>query len=232
MLKKNFDVVDSNNVTIEQLNNLSPDLFVVAAYGKILSPELLKIPTHGALNIHPSLLPKYRGPTPVQTVILNGDTETGVTIIVLDNELDHGPILVQQTESILPTDTAQSLHERLFKIGAKLLDKNIDQYLNDSIKLKQQEHKKAIYTKHLTRTDGYINISDSRLKKDILDRMTRAYHPWPGVWTKWKVESGKLKIIKFLPGEKIQVEGKKPMSYKDFINGYPDAKSVILPMIK
>lgn len=233
VLKKQFDVLHLRGENVATPWELNADLFVIAAYGKILSPELLKIPTHGALNIHPSLLPKYRGPTPVQTAILNGDNETGVSIIVLDEQLDHGPIVAQKTEPILPTDTTQSLHERLFKIGAELLDQNIQKYIKGQIKGSPQDDSKATFTKKLTRGDGFFDLANPPSPQQ-LDRMIHAFHPWPGAWTHLRQGSrfaarrvggqAKLKVVKFLPENKIQIEGGKPMNYKDFLNGYPEAK--------
>ncbi len=234
----------SNPTFNSQLSTLNFQFGILAYFGLLVPNDILSMFTKGILNIHPSLLPKYRGPTPVQTAILNGDKKTGVTIIKLDEKIDHGPILAQVEEPILANDTAETLYERLFKLGANLLGKNIDQYLNNSIKLKQQDHKKATYTKHLARTDGYIdfNPQSPQYPKSLqyLNRMIRAYYPWPGVWSKIRIRNpfgpssgrGHESRIMFLPNQKIQVEGKKPMSYKDFINGYPNAKSVILPMIK
>lgn len=216
--------------------NLKSDLGILAYFGLLVPNDILNIFPKDIVNIHPSLLPKYRGPTPVQTAILNGEKKTGVTIIKLDEQIDHGPILAQVEEPILANDTAETLHERLFKIGADLLRKNIDQYLNGSILLTSQDDKKATYTKHLTRADGFINLDPQSPQypksPQQLDRMIRAYHPWPGVWTKWKMANDKWKILKFLPNKKIQIEGGKPMSYKDFINGYPNAKGVILPILQ
>ncbi|PIR79772.1 MAG: hypothetical protein COU25_03640 [Candidatus Levybacteria bacterium CG10_big_fil_rev_8_21_14_0_10_35_13] len=231
-LKENFDVVKVinspqqwNNKTIEQLSNLNPDLFVVVSYGQILPKKLLDIPKLAAINIHPSLLPKYRGSTPVQTAILNGDKTTGVTIIKLDEHMDHGPIIEQFEEPILPTDTFESLIQRLFEKSADALVHVIMHY-NEN-KLKPQNHSKATFTKLLKRDDGYINLSLLEIGnwKLEIDRKIRAYYPWPGVWVKTIVSEKNEKIIKFLPNKKIQVEGKKEMSYKDFLNGYPDADS-------
>jgi methionyl-tRNA formyltransferase len=186
----------------------------------------LNIFPKGIINIHPSLLPKYRGPTPVQTAILNGDNTTGLTIIKLDEQVDHGPILAQRKEPILENDTAESLYERLFKLSASSIVSTIELYLKGKIELRKQNHAKATFTKRLSREDGHIDLQNPPAK-EIFDRMIRAYDPWPGVWTKWKMENGKWKIVKFLPEKKIQVEGKKLMSYKDFVNGYPEAKDLI-----
>lgn len=227
-----------NNETIEQLKITQVPVAVLAYFGLILPQEVLDIFPKGIINVHPSLLPQYRGPTPGQTALLNGDKETGISIIKLDEEVDHGPILVQKIEPIHPDDTAETLYERLFTKGAEMLVSSLHGYLNGELELKEQDHSKATFTDHLTRNSGYFDITNPPSQKQ-LDCMIRAYYPWPGVWTKVDLGSDpregrtlQQKIIKFLPEKKLQVEGKKPMSYKDFINGYPDAKSAILPLLQ
>lgn len=215
-----------NNEIIEQLNNINSPIAVLAYFGLILPNNVLDIFPKGIINIHPSLLPKYRGPTPGQSAIISGDDKTGVTIIKLDAEVDHGPILNQKEEKILPTDTAETLYDRLFNIGANLLPKVLQLYLDGKITLKEQNHNLASFTPHLSRTDGYIDVTNPPAAEK-LDRMIRAYYPWPGVWTRLKINDERLKIVKFLPNKMVQVEGKKPMSYKDFVNGYPNAKEIM-----
>ncbi len=203
------------------LNTESP-VAILADFGLIIPKEILNAFPKGIINIHPSLLPKHRGSTPVQTAILNGDKITGVSIIKLDKEVDHGPILAQEKEKILDTDTADILYKRLFEKGANLLLKILNSYLKDELKPIAQNHKKATFTSRLTRESGFVDIKNPP-SPEKLQQMIKAYFPWPGVWTKTKL-NGVEKIIKFLPDQKIQVEGKKPMSYKDFINGYPEIK--------
>ena len=206
-----------------QLSNVNCQIAVLANFGLIIPKQILNAFTKGIINIHPSLLPKYRGPTPVQSAILNGEKTTGVSIMKLDDKIDHGPILAQEKEEILPLDTAESLYKRLFEKGANLLLKVINKYLEGDLKLTPQNHKKATFTNRLTRQDGYVDVSNevtAVTKKDMLERMIRAYFPWPGAWTNIRIND-KLLRIKLLPENKIQVEGKKPMTYKDFLNGYP-----------
>jgi len=226
---------------VKRIQSTKATLGVLASFGAILPSEILDLFPRGIINVHPSLLPKYRGPTPVQTAILNGEKTTGVTIIKLDSEIDHGPILAQEKEEILPLDTAENLYERLFRTGGEMLPNILTKYLEGSLKPLAQNHNIATFTKHLTRQDGYIEISKvihsaSSGQKSKFDRMIRAYHPWPGVYTKSKINSAlqnqKLKIIKFLPDKKIQVEGRKPMSYKDFINGYPEVKQLLEKLLE
>jgi len=229
-IKHKVPYLSTTSLSISNLKsyiiNLKSPLAILASFGAIIPEEILNIFPKGIINIHPSLLPKYRGPTPVQTAILNGATTTGVTIIKLDEQVDHGPILAQRKEPILENDTAESLYERLFKLSASSIVSTIELYLKGKIELRKQNHAKATFTKRLSREDGHIDLQNPPAK-EIFDRMIRAYDPWPGVWTKWKMENGKWKIVKFLPEKKIQVEGKKPMSYKDFVNGYPEAKDLI-----
>ncbi|RJQ37331.1 hypothetical protein C4559_03755 [Candidatus Microgenomates bacterium] len=203
------------------------DFLVVADYGLLLPKKLLDLPKYAPLNVHPSLLPKYRGPTPGQSAILNGDKETGVTIIKLDEQIDHGPILAQEVESILKSDTADVLYERLFKKGSGLITSIIRIIrVNKRMEEKPQDEEKATFTKKLSKQDGFIDLENLLPAGGKIDRMIRAYYPWPNAWTQLRIKNKELRI-KFLPGKKVQVEGKNPMDYKDFINGYPDAKEII-----
>jgi methionyl-tRNA formyltransferase len=205
--------------------NLKSPVAVLADFGLIIPEEILSAFPKGIINLHPSLLPKYRGPTPVQTAILKGEKTTGISIIKLDKEVDHGPVLCQEKEEILSSDTAETLYKKLFEKGASLLPNVLNKYLKDDLKLVAQEHEKATFTKPLTRQDGFIDLSSSlEIKK--LKLKIFAYYPWPGVWFKTKLNDTE-KIIKLLPGDRLQVEGKKPMTYKDFLNGYPEAKEIL-----
>ena len=215
--------IEFDNKTLSEIEKLNPDLFVVAAYGKILPDKLLEIPKLGGINVHPSLLPKYRGPSPIQNAILNGDEKTGVTIIKMDEQMDHGPILKQIEDTIQPTDTFQALAERLFQKSVELLKDVISDY-ND-IKPTTQDESKVTFTKLITKQDGLIDPENPPEKEKFL-KMIRAFYPWPGVWIKYGL-SGKEVVIKLLPEERIQVEGKKPMSFKDFKNGYENGEEFL-----
>jgi len=195
---------------------LTTDLFVVASYGKIIPKNLLNMAKYGALNVHPSLLPKYRGPSPVQATILNGDEASGVTIFKMDASVDHGPIVIARGISLTGKEDFLTLINKLFQLGAKLLIKIIPDFIAGKMKPYGQNHVKASFCQRLKRDSGYFPI-DNPPAPDQLDRMIRAYFPWPGVWTRWKDH-----IVKFLPEGKIQMEGKKAISKKDFLNGYPD----------
>lgn len=209
----------------EQLKVLQPDFFVVAAYGKIIPQSILDIPTHGAVNIHPSLLPQYRGPSPIQTAILNGDTQTGTTLILMDEEIDHGPILLQKPYPIASSDTFDTLAIKLFQLSAELLPTTMQQWSNKTISPIPQNHDKATFTNHITKQDGHFDSENPPLPEK-LDRMIRAYYPWPNAWTRVRIKNSELRV-KLLPQKMIQVEGGKPMSNKDLLNGYPELKETL-----
>lgn len=206
-LAKHFTIVDSLN---------EADLAVVAAYGKILTKEELNAPKYGSINVHPSLLPKYRGPSPIQSAILNGDKVSGISIIKMDEEMDHGPLLYQESLELSDMDTFDSLSKKMFLRAAEVLPKIIEDFIAGNTTPKEQNHDKATFCKILTRESGYFDINNPP-SPEQLDRMIRAYYPWPGTWTKWKG-----KIVKLHPGGVIQMEGKKAIPLKDFLNGYPD----------
>lgn len=155
-------------------------LNIVCDYGLILPEELLYTVKHGSINIHPSLLPLYRGPAPIQNAILNNDQETGVTIMLMDKEMDHGPILAQKNLVTKPDETYPELALRLAQIGGELLIKTLPDYLNNKIQPKPQNHKKATYTKMLKRKDGKIDWTWPAKK---IYNQYRALQPWPGVYT-------------------------------------------------
>lgn len=204
--------------------NLKSNLAILADFGLILPNKILNLFPKGIINLHPSLLPKYRGPSPVQTAILNGDKKTGISIIKLDGKIDHGPIIFQKGENILEFDTAEDVYKNLFKIGSEYLIQAIKLYTNNNT-LISQDDSKATFTVLLKKADGFIDF-DNPPPAERIKTMIRAYFPWPGVFFKTNL-SGKEKVIKLLPNEKIQVEGKKPMRYKDFMNGYPKGGKVL-----
>jgi methionyl-tRNA formyltransferase len=249
----------NNPEFVEQLKNLlnakrstlNASIGVVAAYGKIIPAEIINLPRLGILNIHPSLLPKYRGPTPIQTTILNGEKETGVTIIKIDEEVDHGPILANYKIQISNDKNFQELQNNLAKLGAELLIKILPDYLAGKITPQPQDHSQATFTKKFTRDDARINWNKTA---EEIDRQIRALNPEPGVWTTW---NGKiLKILEAeVTGERsgqngqvsqdenktvvgtakglivlkiIQPEGKKSMSAENFVRGNQDFIGAIL----
>lgn len=203
---------------------IKPDLIAVAAYGQILPKEILEIPKYGCLNVHPSLLPKYRGPSPIQATILNGDKETGVTIMLMDEKMDHGPIIANCELRIANYKyILKELEKKLANLGAELLVETISKWLNGEIKSKPQNESKATYTKILKRKDGKI---DWQKPDEEIERQIRAFNPWPGTYTIYNE-----KILKILKAEvfnnkliikEVQLEGRKPMSFEDFLLGHPN----------
>jgi methionyl-tRNA formyltransferase len=165
---------------VEQIAALQPDVGVVAAYGEILRKNVLAIPPLGYINIHPSLLPRYRGPAPVAGAILAGDDETGVTIMRLDAKMDSGPILAQRRAPLPPDVRAKELTDALFRLGAALLVETLAPYAAGQIAPIPQDDSQATYTALLRKSDGAIDWSAPAAR---IERMTRAYDPWPSAWT-------------------------------------------------
>lgn len=209
------------------------DLGILAAYGKIIPEFLISNFKFSILNIHPSLLPKYRGASPVQAAIAAGDKETGVSIIKMDAEIDHGPIISQFKEEILPEDTTGTLRTRLFARSAEVLIELLPAYLAGKIKPKEQDHSQASYTKILKKEDGYLDLA--KTKPEIAERFIRAMDPWPGAWTYLKPDDqgSKAKRLKILKAhldinhqslilDTVQLEGKNPVSWKQFKEAYPE----------
>ncbi len=208
----------------KDIKKIKPDLVIVANFGKILPRDVLAIPRYGCLNIHPSLLPKYRGATPIQSAILNDDKETGVTIILMDEKIDHGPIISNSKFKIKNSKlTYRELHNELAKLGAKLLIETIPRWIKGKIKPRLQDESEATYTKILTWEDGRI---DWKKPIDYIERQVRALNPEPGTYTLYKE-----KILKILETEiqnnkliikKVHLAGKKSMSFEDFLRGHQD----------
>ncbi|MDE2025134.1 MAG: methionyl-tRNA formyltransferase [Patescibacteria group bacterium] len=214
-----------NETFIQELKKLVCPVAVLADFGLIVSNELINVFPKGIVNIHPSLLPQYRGPTPGQSAILSGKQETGVSVMLIDEQIDHGPLLAQEKTPIEPSDTADTLYARLFIIGSVLISNSLRSYLENTLTLIPQDDAAATFTKILTRQDGFID-SSFLPTHEKLQLMIRAYYPWPGVWTKLNL-FGTEKIVKLLPNKILQVEGKKPMTAKDFLNGYPETRELL-----
>lgn len=201
---------------------LQVDAFVVVSYGKILPQWLLDFPKHGAVNVHGSLLPRWRGASPIQAATAAGDEKTGVTIMKLDAEMDHGPILAQAEEKILATDTGGSLHDRLAILGAKTLPDILAGTLDGNIAPKEQDHALATSCKTLTREDGRLDFTKPAQE---IERLVRAYDPWPGTWT--EVEGKRMKIlsVRVVSNEKLEIislqpEGGSAMSASEYVRGH------------
>lgn len=210
--------------TLEKIKALKPDFLVVEDYGLILPNELLAIPSIAALNIHHSLLPKFRGPSPAPATILSGEKTSGVTIITMAEKVDAGDIISQETYPLKPDETTDSLLRVLNQLGAtKMVD--VLQHFQE-YKPVSQDGSKATFTSYMKKTDGLVDLANPPAP-DMLDRMIRAYYPWPGVWTRVQGRDNRPKIVKFYPEKKIQMEGKKPMSIKEFLNGYPELRETI-----
>jgi len=205
-------------------NNLpEADMGICAAFGMIIPKEVLNHFKYGILNIHPSLLPKYRGASPIQSAIVNGDTTTGVTIIKMDEKMDHGPILTSFKEEILPDDTFETLRIRLFERSVEVLLNLIPNFIKSKIHLKPQDENLATFCKIVSKQDGFINLEKD--SPESIEAKQRAYSPWPGIWTNLK-NGKRLKILKChldkdeLILDEVQLEGKGPVSWNQFKSAY------------
>lgn len=170
--------IKKNESFITALRELQADAFVVVAYGKILSETILEIPPHGVVNVHPSLLPLYRGPSPMQAAIRNGDLETGISIMKIDEQMDHGPILDQEKIKLHHDMTATDLEAAVHEKGPRLLLKTLYEYIAGNIAPSPQKDDHATYCGLLTRADGFVQPTD--LAQTVWNKW-RAYYPWPGV---------------------------------------------------
>ena len=229
-----------------QIANLNPALIVLVAYGEYVPPALLDLPQHGSINVHPSLLPRWRGSTPIQSAILAGDKETGVTIIKMDRGFDTGPILAQRRVSIDHDESHPKLASRLAQLGAELVAETIPAWLRDEITPQPQDNAQATLTQTLKREDGLI---DWTRPAEELARRVRALQPWPSTYTYW--DGRLLKVLRAgavasqgegEPGSvvrtpdgnllvnsgegalqllDVQLEGKPPSEARALLNGYP-----------
>lgn len=179
---------------VAQLAAWEPEVIVVAAFGQILPPDVLDLPPHGCLNVHASLLPRWRGAAPVQAAILAGDEVTGVTIMQMDAGLDTGPILARREEPIRPDDTRETLEERLARLGATLLVETLPPYLAGKLTPRPQPEESATYAAQLRKEDGRLDWSRPAVE---LDRRVRAFTPWPGAFTTWRGQ--RLRVLQAAP---------------------------------
>lgn len=239
---------------LQEIKDIGADLFILSAYAKIIPKEYIDIPPLGTINIHPSLLPKYRGPSPIQEAILSGEKKTGVTLIVMDEEFDHGPMLIQKELNIEPRDTYDTLHDKLSELSAKILVEVLPGYIEGKIKPTEQDHSKATYTKIFTRKDGEIDWKESAEK---IDRQIRALGHEPGMHTFYEGRTIKMMKIHEAESDKrdfkkepgtvildnkeyfvqtgkgslklveIQIAGKGRVSPREFANGHPDFDGTI-----
>jgi len=249
------EIAQSNNVefiqpkklrdpkVFEKLKSWAPDLIVVAAFGQILHQEVLDLPRLGCINVHASLLPRWRGAAPIQAAILHGDEITGITIMKMDAGIDTGPILNQKFIRIKPDDTSESLRKSLSYLGADLLLETIPDYFSGSVKAHPQPDTEVTYASLLKKDDGLLDFSKKAYE---LDRQIRAFYPWPGTFMEIGGERLKVLSAKIVdkaglePGErgqlcgypmvgtaqgalvleKVQPAGKKAMDGKIFLNGF------------
>ena len=248
-----------NNVEEQsRLAETNADVFVVVAYGRILPSELLQIPPMGVVNVHPSLLPRYRGPSPVVNAILDGQSQTGVTVMLLDEGMDTGPILAQSTPTQLTGDEKGSaLQERLFKEGVAMLPGVLEGLGDGSITPTPQDDALATTTGLIERSDGEIDWLTS---SEHIDRMVRAYDPWPGTFTSWNGKGLKIldasvvkvadeppagsiepgRVVKadgrllvgagsgWLEINRVQLEGRQAVAADDFLRGQPEFEGATL----
>ena len=231
--------------SIEQLASLTPDLIVVAAFGQILPQAILELPPHGCLNVHASLLPRWRGASPVQAAILHGDPETGVSIMRMDAGLDTGPIVAQRTTPIDAGETGGTLSTRLAQLGAELLVEVLPAYLAGEIAPAPQDESQATHAPRIKKDDGLIDL---KLPAAQLARQIRAFEPSPGSYLQWNgrrllVRAARAAAIgQAAPGqvfemdrrpaigtgdgalvlERVQPEGKRSMDGQSFLQGWPD----------
>ena len=236
----------------EHLRKLHPNLFVVVAYGQILPKSLLKIPEYGAVNVHASLLPKYRGASPIAWAILKGEEMTGVTTMIMDEGMDTGNILLQAEIPIAKEETAETLHNRLASLGAQLLVETLEKMKSGNIRAIPQDHSKATCAPLLNKEDGHI---DWRKEAEEIDRQVRAFNVWPGAFTglnrqllkifrgevRKRIPTGKAGTVIWVGSDfieveagkdsflikEVQLEGKRRMDVRDFLSGHAIAVGTV-----
>jgi len=216
----------------QELQANSYKLSIVASYGKIIPDDILNIPKFGVLNVHPSLLPAYRGPSPIESALLDGLTTTGISIMKLDSGMDHGPILLQNAFTINPSATAQTLEVECGQLGGELLVQVLPHYLDRSLIPKEQDHNKATICKKITKDLGEITLTT---RANEVQRKFRALTPWPGLYffIEHKDKQTRIKVTDvdlmlegtetLVAGDvilKVTPEGKHEISWEDFVRGY------------
>ena len=248
-LESSLEVFQPGNANAEssltKIQEWNPDLICVAAYGQILRPTLLDLPQFGCINVHASLLPRWRGASPINAAILHGDSQTGVTIMQMGPGLDDGPILAQESIDILPDETAGALSDRLADLGGKLLTATIPLLIAGMVSPQIQDLSLTTYAPQLKKSAGELNFE---LSAESLARTVRAFSPWPGTYTFWKEqrliihqaravsvtspEAGVLTVYEGYPAigtsagtlvlDQLQLAGKNKTTGPAFINGNPD----------
>ena len=224
--KKKMEVSQPDNLKdfALQLKNNYWDLFVIASYGKILPQSLLDAPKFGVINIHPSLLPLYRGPSPIETAILDGAKETGVTIMLVDEKIDHGGILVQERIILGGDEWYPELAETLAKKGGELMAKIIPLWIDGKVTAQTQDDSKATYSKMIKKEDGFIDLKDDPTANF---RKIRAFEPWPRTYFIAQRSGKNIRVIISLAHveknrliiDRVIPEGSRQMEYSDFLKG-------------
>ena len=186
-----------------------PDFIVVAGYGQKIPEAWLSFPTTAAINMHPSLLPEYRGAFPAEWAILRGEKTTGVTLLIMSSQFDKGDIVAQKKLPIEPTDTKITLYKKLYRLAAELL---VETLTKKTLTPRPQPAGNFFYARRLTRDDGYVPWEQFDIASKALETKLRALEGWPGVWTKTP-EGKHLKLIKLHPTPIVQFEGKQPVKF-------------------
>ena len=248
--KNNIEVNQPKSLKDYELRTKNWELAITAQYGMLIPENIINTPKFGTLNVHTSLLPKYRGASPIQSAIINGEAETGVTIMKMDKGMDTGDIILQKTLKIAPDDTYPTLDEKLAKTGILALLEAIPGLVSGTLQPQPQDNSKATTCHQLTREDGKIDWNKTT---DKIYNIYRGLTPWPGIWTMWN--DLRLKLLNIKPSSKklrpdqvdiendklyigtnnssieileLQLEGKQKMDRKSFINGYKEIHGKIL----
>ncbi len=216
---------EAGQLFFKQLQELQPDLIVLAVYGKILPEEIIEFPRFGCVNVHPSLLPRYRGASPLQSAILHGDTVSGISIMKMDEGQDTGPLLSQRSYPLSQQVTIAQLHDDYAEKGAQQLIETLQGYVAGTLQPTPQPLEGVVECGLLSKEDGRITEQDSA---EQIDRKFRAYHPWPGIYV--VINGKRIKILdlvysaetKSVTLKTVQLEGKTPRDYLSFVKQYPE----------
>lgn len=254
-LKYNLEVWQPQAITqvLDNIRELKPDLIVVVAYAQIIPETILAIPRYGCINVHASLLPRYRGASVIQAPILNDDKTSGVTVMLMDRTLDTGPIIFQKSLTLSEDETALTLSDKLAELSGKIITSAIKKYIKGQIKPQAQDDSQSTYVKMLKKEDGLVDWSKSA---ESIERLVRAMTGWPTGWTWIKgkqmkilaVDKKPLNLNTYKPGKtfiynnclavqcgtdallitRLKMEGKNEISGEDFVRGYKDLLGAIL----
>ncbi len=221
--KLTFDSVDITPEFIDGLSREQWDFFVVASFGKILPKNLIELPKSGTLNVHPSVLPRLRGPSPIRSAILNDERESGVSVMLMDDKMDHGPLIAQRRIPVEPWPPyGKALDELFANEGGKLLAQILPLWLQGEIQTQEQNHDLATYTEKFTKEDGLLDLKDDAYKNLL---KIRAFEGWPGTYVFFERAGKKIRVQildAHLEGQKlvldtVKPEGKKEMRYEEFL---------------